>query len=179
MRSLLRDSVLYADPHPGNYRFLGAGKVAFLDFGCVKPLPIEMTRGLRDYIRAVMDGDWAEFDRLCVEFMGMDPTDARTWDLYRSYSLELLMPIAMTSSYQCSPDGAKEAVQFLVRGHRKLIKEAEGGPRLPTPVHLPYDLTFVNRLQWGLASILGGLRTRGRFREVTEPWVRGDPKPML
>lgn len=177
MRSLLRDSVLYADPHPGNYRFLGGGKVGFLDFGCVKTLPAAMTCGLRDYLRSVMDGDWPEFDRLCVEFMGMDPTDAETWDLYRSYSLELLMPIATSAAYECSPDGAKEAVQFLVRGHRKLIKEAEGGPRLPTPVRMPFDLTFVNRLQWGLASILGGLRTRARFKEITEPWVRGELRP--
>ena len=35
-RSLFEHGVLYADPHPGNYRFLGGGKVAFLDFGCVQ-----------------------------------------------------------------------------------------------------------------------------------------------
>ena len=28
-RSLFKHGILYADPHPGNYRFLGAGKVAF------------------------------------------------------------------------------------------------------------------------------------------------------
>ncbi|MCU0691240.1 MAG: AarF/ABC1/UbiB kinase family protein [Polyangiaceae bacterium] len=172
MKSLLVHGVMYADPHPGNYRFLGGGRVGFLDFGCVKRLPPEMVRGLKSYMRAVMDGDWAEFDRLCVDFMGFDPNDQQSWDLHRSYTLELLIPLATHQSYQCTPEGAKEAVQFLVRGHRRLIKEAEGGPRLPTPVRMPYDLTFVNRLQWGLASIMGGLRTRARFRELTEPWLR-------
>ena len=35
-RPLWRHGLLYADPHPGNYRFLGACRVAFLDFGCHK-----------------------------------------------------------------------------------------------------------------------------------------------
>jgi hypothetical protein len=109
--------------------------------------------------------------------MGMDPSDKQSWDLYRSYALELLIPIATHSVYECTPEGAKETVQFLVRGQRKLIKEAEGGPKLPTPMHMPFDLTFVNRLQWGLASILGGLGTRARFRELTEPWIRASLEP--
>ena len=174
MRSLLKHGVLYADPHPGNYRFLDGDRVGFLDFGCVKFLPPDMIHGLKAYMAAVMDADWPEFDRLCVEFMGIDPTDKQSWDLYRSYTLELLIPIATNATYECSPEGAKEAVQYLVRGQRKLIKEAEGGPRLPKPMRMPFDLTFVNRLQWGLASIMGGLGTRARFREITEPWVRAE-----
>ena len=177
MRSLLKHGVLYADPHPGNYRFLDDGRVAFLDFGCVKRLPAEMVDGLKGYMAAVMDANWAEFDRLCAEFMGMDPSDKKSWDLYRSYTLELLIPIATNAAFECTPESAREAVQYLVRGHRKLIKEAEGGPRLPAPMRMPFDLTFVNRLQWGLASIMGGLGTRARFRELTEPWVRCELEP--
>jgi predicted unusual protein kinase regulating ubiquinone biosynthesis (AarF/ABC1/UbiB family) len=177
-RSLLRYGVMYADPHPGNYRFLGGGKVAFLDFGCVKVLPPPMIQGMKRYIRAAMDSDWPEFDRACVEFLGYDPTDKKAWDLYRSYTLELLMPITTSRSYQASPEGAREAVQFLVRGHRKLIKEADGGPKMPTPIKMPYDLTFVNRLQWGLASIMGGLRTEAKFRELAEPWVKDGLWPI-
>jgi predicted unusual protein kinase regulating ubiquinone biosynthesis (AarF/ABC1/UbiB family) len=177
-RSLLRYGVMYADPHPGNYRFLDDGRVGFLDFGCVKRLPVEMIDGMKRYMRAVMDSDWAEFDRSCVQFLGFDPTDKASWDLYRSYTLELLIPIATNRPFQCSPESAREAVQFLVRGHRKLMKEGEDAPRLPTPVHMPFDLTFVNRLQWGLASIMGGLRTEACFRDLAEPWVRDGIWPI-
>ena len=38
-RALFEYGLLYADPHPGNYRFLGGGSVAFLDFGCTKQIP--------------------------------------------------------------------------------------------------------------------------------------------
>jgi predicted unusual protein kinase regulating ubiquinone biosynthesis (AarF/ABC1/UbiB family) len=177
-RSLLRYGVMYADPHPGNYRFLDDGRVGFLDFGCVKLLPAKMVEGIKRYMRAAMDGDWAEFDSACVEFLGFDPTDGRSWDLYRSYTLELLMPMTTSRPYRCTPEGARDAVQFLVRGHRTLMKEADGGPRLPPPLRMPYDLTFVNRLQWGLASIMGGLRTEARFRELAEPWVKDGVWPL-
>ncbi len=177
-RSLLRYGVMYADPHPGNYRFLDDGKVGFLDFGCVKILPPAMVDGIKRYTRAAMDADWAEFDRACVEFLGFDPSDPKAWDLYRSYTLELLMPLTTSRPYACSPEGAREAVQFLVRGHRKLMKEAEGGPRLPPPLKMPFDLTFVNRLQWGLASIMGGLRCELPFRELSEAWFRDGLWPI-
>jgi len=178
MRSLLRDGVLFADPHPGNYLFLPDGRVGFLDFGCVKVLPPAMLQQLKDYMIAAMDANWPEFDRLCVEFMGIDPKDQPSWDLYRSYTLALFLPFTSHAVFECTTEGAKEAVQYLVRGHRTLIKEAEGGPKLPTPVKIPFDLTFLNRLQWGLTSILGGLRTRARFRPMTEPWIRSTNGPV-
>jgi predicted unusual protein kinase regulating ubiquinone biosynthesis (AarF/ABC1/UbiB family) len=177
-RSLLRHGVLYADPHPGNYRFLGGGKVAFLDYGCVKFLPPEMANGIKRYVRAAMDGDWPEFDRACVEVLGYDPTDKEAWDLYRSYTIELLLPMTQHSPFQCSPEAARETVAYLVRGGKKIIfKDGEKLPNLPKPIHVPPDFTFVNRLQWGLASVMGGLRAEARFRPITEPWVREPLQP--
>lgn len=178
-RALLSYGVLYADPHPGNYRFLGGGKVAFFDYGCVKHLPPSLLEDIKRYMRAALDADWAEFDRACVEVLGFDKSDKATWDLYRSYTLELLLPITINGPFQCSPEGARETVSFLVRGHRKIAREDPSRfpvlPNLPKP---PPDLTFMNRLQWGLASVLGGLRTEARFRRLTEPWIRGPLEPL-
>jgi predicted unusual protein kinase regulating ubiquinone biosynthesis (AarF/ABC1/UbiB family) len=173
LRSMLRYGVLYADPHPGNYRFLGGGKVAFLDFGCVKILPDELLFGMKRYMTAALDGDWVAFDRACIEVLGYDPDDAEAWELYRSYTLRLLEPITSHGAFQWSPEVAREAIAYLVRGTRKIVF-ADGAklPSLPKPIRPPPDSTFVNRLQWGLASIMGGLRTQARFRAMTEPWVR-------
>ena len=43
---------------------------------------------------------------------------------------------------------------------------------------MPQDFTFVNRLQWGLASVLAGLETRAYFRRMSEPWIRGGVYPI-
>jgi predicted unusual protein kinase regulating ubiquinone biosynthesis (AarF/ABC1/UbiB family) len=176
-RSMLRYGMLYADPHPGNYRFLLDGRVAFLDFGCVKQLPPEMVAGMKRYMGAALDGDWAEFDRALVEVLGYDPED-ETWDLYRSYTMELMMPLTSDALWQCSPEKAREHVQYLTRGLRELVRGQDGIPTLPSVPRIPQDFTFVNRLQWGLASVLAGLRTEAAFRPLLEPWVRSELCPV-
>ncbi|HVY46638.1 MAG TPA: AarF/ABC1/UbiB kinase family protein [Minicystis sp.] len=177
-RSMLKYGVLYADPHPGNYRFLPDGRVAFLDFGCIKELPPELVAGIKRYMRAAMDGDWAEFDRACVEVLGYDPND-ESWDLYRSYTMELMMPLCTDAEWECSPEKSRETVAYLTRGLKSLaFKEGEKVPNLPLVPKMPQDFTFVNRLQWGLASVMSGLRTVAAFRPLMEPLVRGGLDPI-
>ncbi len=173
-RSMLKYGMLYADPHPGNYRFLPDGRVTFLDFGCVKQLSPELVGGMKRYMKAAMDADWHEFDRSCVEVLGYDPEDP-SWDLYRSYTMQLLMPIVSKGTWQCSHENARETVQYLTRGIKDLVKkDGEALPKIPHVPKMPQEFTFVNRLQWGLSSVLAGLRTEAAFREMSEPWIRGE-----
>ena len=179
MRSLWKHGVLYADPHPGNYRFLGGAKVAFLDFGCHKLIPDALLEGEKRYIRAVMDGDDAEFHKACVEVLGYDPTDEEGWRLYTSYTRMILEPITHDRDFTYTQEFAREAVAYLVRNSKKIIfKGDEKIPNLPKPINMPTDHTFMNRLQWGLASVLAGLGASGNFRREIEPWVRSPKVPV-
>lgn len=180
MRGLFRHGVLYADPHPGNYRFWPGhgGRVSFLDFGCVKVLPPELLAGMKRYITAAMDENWDEFDRACVEVLGYDPAD-ETWDLYRSYTLELLRPLTTHDDWHCSPAVARRTVTYLVSGGKDLVfKDGRTRPTALKPPKIPHDFTFVSRLQWGLASVLGGLHSVAAFRAITEEWIRGPQVPV-
>jgi predicted unusual protein kinase regulating ubiquinone biosynthesis (AarF/ABC1/UbiB family) len=177
-RSMLKYGVLYADPHPGNYRFAPDGRVTFLDFGCVKQLSPEMVAGMKRYMIAAMDADWHEFDRACVEVLGYDPDD-ESWDLYRSYTMQLLMPLVSKGVWVCSHENARETVQYLTRGIKELVRK--DGAALPTIPHvpkMPQEFTFVNRLQWGLSSVLAGLRSEAAFRDMSEPWIRDGVHPI-
>jgi predicted unusual protein kinase regulating ubiquinone biosynthesis (AarF/ABC1/UbiB family) len=176
-RSMLRYGVLYADPHPGNYRFLPDGRVNFLDFGCVKLLPPDLVEDMKRYMRAAMDADWEEFDRACVEVLGYDPND-ESWDLYRSYTLELMMPLTTKELWVCSKDKARETVNFLTRGIKGLSFKNGEIPHIPHVPKMPQDFTFVNRLQWGLASVMAGLGTQAYFRRISEPWIREGIHPI-
>lgn len=145
-RSMLRYGMLYADPHPGNYRFLGGGRVAFLDFGCVKQLPPDLIAGMKRYMAAAMDGDWIEFDRACIEVLGYNPND-ESWDLYRSYTMELMMPLCTHDVWHCSHEKARETVAYLSRGIKTLVhKDGEKTIHIPYVPKMPQDFTFVNRL---------------------------------
>jgi predicted unusual protein kinase regulating ubiquinone biosynthesis (AarF/ABC1/UbiB family) len=173
-RALWRHGLLYADPHPGNYRFLGGGRVAFLDFGCHKRLGPELVSGMKRYIIALQRGDMPEFYRACVEVLGYDEGDPESFALYTEYTKLILQPIVVDATFRYTHEFARQSVAFLVRGGKKIVfKPEQALPNLPAPVHMPTDLTFVNRLQWGFVSVLAGLRAEGNWRRLVEPWLHG------
>jgi predicted unusual protein kinase regulating ubiquinone biosynthesis (AarF/ABC1/UbiB family) len=173
-RALWRHGLLYADPHPGNYRFLGGGRVAFLDFGCNKRIPPALVDGMKRYVRALQRGDIDEFYRACVEVLGYDPSDQASWVLYTEYTKMVLLPLVDDARFKYTKEFARQSVAFLVRGGRKIVfKEDQAFPNLPAPVRMPSDFTFVNRLQWGFASVLAGLGAEANWRRLVEPWLDG------
>jgi predicted unusual protein kinase regulating ubiquinone biosynthesis (AarF/ABC1/UbiB family) len=171
-RPLHLHGLMYADPHPGNYRFLGGGKVGFLDFGCVKQLPPHLATAMSSYIRAAQKEDWDAFYRACHEVLGFDESDRDGWRLYTEYVKTVLEPLRYDRPFKYTQQYAREAVAYLVRGGREMVfKDDDPLPNLPKPIHMPSDLTFVNRLQWGFASVMGGLEAEANFFRIVDPWL--------
>jgi predicted unusual protein kinase regulating ubiquinone biosynthesis (AarF/ABC1/UbiB family) len=178
-RALWRHGLLYADPHPGNYRFLGGGRVAFLDFGCNKQIPADLAQAMKRYIIALQNGDLDEFYRACIEVLGYDPSDPQGWRLYTEYTKLIVHPLVVDAPFRYTKAFARESVAFLVRGGREIVfKPDESLPNLPTPIHMPKDFTFVNRLQWGFGSVLAGLEAEANWRRLVEPWLHGPVLPI-
>ena len=179
MRPLMKHALLYADPHPGNYRFLGGGKVAFLDFGCHKRMPAELVRGEKRYLVAQMDKDDDAFYRACIEVLGYDPTDTDAFPMYIEYTRLVTRPVVVDETFTYTQAYAREMVAFLVRGTKKIVfKDEHKLPQLPKPIHVPRDHLFMNRLQWGLTSVLAGLGATANWHRIALPWVRGDVEPV-
>jgi len=179
-RALWKHGLLYADPHPGNYRFLGGGRVAFLDFGCHKQLDAPLVAGMKRYIAALQRGDLPEFYRACIDVLGYDPDDRDSFTLYTEYTKLVLQPFVLDAPFTFTKEFARESVAFLVRGGKKLVFKADAAmPNLPAPVRMPSDLTFVNRLQWGFTSVLAGLGAEANWRRLVEPWLHGPLTPLL
>jgi predicted unusual protein kinase regulating ubiquinone biosynthesis (AarF/ABC1/UbiB family) len=61
--SLYRNGHFSGDPHPGNYRLMPDGRVAFIDFGMTKRVSPEDLDAEVAAIRAAMDGDPDELHR--------------------------------------------------------------------------------------------------------------------
>ncbi|GAC1351155.1 MAG: AarF/ABC1/UbiB kinase family protein [Polyangiales bacterium] len=179
-RALYEFGTLYADPHPGNYRFivdpnnLDDVKVAFLDFGCVRVMSDQMIAGMKRVILAKLSGDDAAFEKSLVEVYGFDPTDVEGWPTYKAYTEHVMQPLVVDEPFGHTREIARENVAMLVRSQRKIMwKKGEMLPNLPKPIHLPVEHTFVNRLQWGLASVLAGLGGQHNFHRLTLPWILG------
>jgi predicted unusual protein kinase regulating ubiquinone biosynthesis (AarF/ABC1/UbiB family) len=178
-RALWRHGLLYADPHPGNYRFLGGGRVAFLDFGCQKLIPAPLVEGMKRYVTALQRGDLDEFSRACAEVLGYDPNDRESWLLYTEYTKLVLQPLVIDGRFKYTKEFARQSIAFLVRGGKKIVfKPNEAVPNLPAPIAMPSDFTFVNRLQWGFGSVLAGLGAEANWRQLVEPWLHGPVLPI-
>jgi predicted unusual protein kinase regulating ubiquinone biosynthesis (AarF/ABC1/UbiB family) len=178
-RALWRHGLLYADPHPGNYRFLGGGRVAFLDFGCHKLIPPSLVEGMKRYVIALQRGDLEEFYRACAEVLGYDPKDPESWALYTEYTKLVLQPLVVDGRFRYTKEFARQSVAFLVRGGKKIVFKPDGTlPNLPAPVRMPSDFTFVNRLQWGFGSVLAGLGAEADWRRLVEPWLTEPVRPI-
>jgi hypothetical protein len=139
----------------------------------VRELPPDLVAGMKRLVVAAMDGDDQGLIDTCVQVYGFDPKDPEGFQLYVEYTKMLLRPFVLRE-WTHTKEAAREAIAYLVRNGRPLVmKEGEALPRMPKPIHMPVEHTFVNRLQWGLASVMGGIGSSGNYREIVEPFVRG------
>ncbi len=155
-RSLLALGTIQADPHPGNFLFLPGATVAFLDFGCVRPLPPAMLEALRRLTRAVRDDDREAFREatLALGVVG----EPRRFDYEHFFTvMEHLYRPLVAPSFTFSAQYVREGF-------------ALNGPRSPNSrtMAMPPAYVWVARLKWGLWSILARLDARGSFRPLLD-----------
>ena len=73
--SLYRNGHFSGDPHPGNYRLMADGRVAFIDFGMTKRVDRADIEAEIEALRAAMDGDVAGLHRRLGAMGFFDPAD--------------------------------------------------------------------------------------------------------
>jgi predicted unusual protein kinase regulating ubiquinone biosynthesis (AarF/ABC1/UbiB family) len=148
--------VFNGDPHPGNYLFLPGGRVAFLDFGCVKHFQPEFVEALRALNRLYLIGDREGYRRQMIEMRYILPGSAEhvtaewLWEYMHYYYLPVLTdePFVMTAE------------------HCKKAIEAMFGPAM-RKLNMPGEFVLLNRISFGLNSIFARLGARENFRRLT------------
>jgi hypothetical protein len=99
--------------------------------------------------------------------------------MYIEYTRLVTRPVVVDETFTYTPEYAREMVAFLVRGTKKIIfKDESKLPHMPKPIHVPKDHTFMNRLQWGLTSVLAGMGATANWHRIALPWIRGDVEPI-
>ena len=171
--SIYRFRLFNADPHPGNYLFPGDGTVVFLDFGSVKAFATRTRAHMTRQIRAVMAGDLSEF-MAAMDAAGFLPAGVKVdapallaW--FRLFN----EPILDDRDWTYTPEYARDVIKTVT------------DPRLGTVdrlrrLNLPPDYLTLNRIQWGVNSILGRLEARANWhRIVLEFWDDAPPATDL
>lgn len=170
--SIGRFRLFNGDPHPGNYLVEdapdGRFRVAFIDYGSVKMFTRERWKQMRAVDDAVMRGDVDGFARglrsagFLARGENVDIEQLFSW--FRLYT----RPIVAEQPFEFTPEFAAEVLRTTT------------DPRSPyadvlRKLNLPPDYLLLNRIQWGINSVLGRLRARGNWRAIRDEYVANGP----
>ena len=156
------------DPHPGNYLYESDGRVAFVDYGSVKMFNRERFEHMQRMNEAVLadDPDAVEQSLRDSGFLPRTaPVDARlATDWFRLF----MRPITTEQPFEYSPEYASEVIRSTTN------------PRSPyfdtlRAMNLPPDYLLLNRIHWGVNSVLGRLRARNDWAGIRAEYVHDGP----
>ena len=171
--SMNRFRLFNGDPHPGNYLFPGDGSVCFLDFGSVKLFPSHTRDTLQRTLRAVMADDREEMLK-ALDDAGFIPANARfdsqlLLDWFKTFN----EPVMRDAEWEYTPEFAREVI-------RTTTDPRVGYVDLLRRLNLPADYLLLNRIQWGVNSILGRLRAKANWQRIAfELWDEAGPATEL
>lgn len=165
--SLNRFGVFSADPHPGNYLLLADGRIAFLDFGLVRDVEEEILLLFIELAESMIEDD-LERGRAALEALGIlnrkTPEVDAVWEHVRMLNSPILQDKEFTvdaalvqQMAAASLDPRSEAFQTLRR------------------LGIPGVLVTLNRMGFGVASLLGRLEATANWQSMSFELWRGDP----
>ena len=166
--SMHRNAHFSGDPHPGNFRFMPDGRIAFLDFGMTKTLGRDHIADEAKVLRLGMEGDaQGLFDQLAS--MGFfDPDD------------EIMQPDRVLEHFQ--------AVTSWYVFDREVTIDKEvvaqvlidfGDPRsdyweMMRHENLPPDALLGRRTEGLTVGVLGQLRCTANWHRIWREWLYGE-----
>jgi predicted unusual protein kinase regulating ubiquinone biosynthesis (AarF/ABC1/UbiB family) len=167
--SLYRNGHFSGDPHPGNYRLMDDGRVAFIDFGMTKRVTREDLDAEIGAIRAAMDGDPEELHRRLASMGFFDPDDAQVTpeavfehfhDVTAWYieDREVTIDRALVSRVLTDFGDPRSR-------HWELIKRET----------MPPQAMLARRMEALTLGVLGQLGATANWHLIAREWLFGDP----
>jgi predicted unusual protein kinase regulating ubiquinone biosynthesis (AarF/ABC1/UbiB family) len=156
-RSMIQIGFFNADPHPGNYLF-SDGKVVFLDFGFVREWPEKVRSLLKQMHHAVVKNDLEEFKRMAIAIGWIG--DKENYDF--QYALDV------SRNYSTAPFLHDRPFRFtaeLIKGEIQAMVTNNPNARISS---YPTDLVAIDRLTWGLNSILVQLGGEANYYRIMQ-----------
>jgi predicted unusual protein kinase regulating ubiquinone biosynthesis (AarF/ABC1/UbiB family) len=167
--SLYRNGHFSGDPHPGNYRLMDDGRVAFIDFGMTKRVAREDLEAEIGAIRAAMDGDAEELHRRLAGMGFFDPDD------------EQVTPEAVFEHFHDVTAWYIEDREVTI--DRELVSRILidfGDPRsrhwqLMRRETMPPQSMLARRMEALTLGVLGQLGATANWHLIAREWLFGDP----
>jgi predicted unusual protein kinase regulating ubiquinone biosynthesis (AarF/ABC1/UbiB family) len=150
MTSIFAQGLFNADPHPGNYLFLPDGRIAFLDYGCVRVFGAEFVDNWKALAKAVLAGDRAKFRSQC-DAMGF--VGGRKFDYDAQFDVvHYLYEPMLVPKFRFTPEYVRRSWDMLIWNNPNLRH-----------TRMPPEWLLCHRLQWGLYAVLAKLDAEGDY----------------
>jgi predicted unusual protein kinase regulating ubiquinone biosynthesis (AarF/ABC1/UbiB family) len=167
--SFYRNGHFSGDPHPGNYLLLDDGRVAFLDFGLTKRVPMAHVEAEMGVIRAGLEGDAAAlYERLAD--LGFYERDKSNIEAER-----LLEHMQLLQGWYA------DDVEFkLTREYVSNLLLQAGDPRSDyweqmREGTIPADALFARRMEGLTLGVLAQLGATANWHRIMSEWLYGEP----
>ncbi len=150
-QSIFQHCALQADPHPGNYLFPDDGRVVFLDFGCVRFFDAEFIEIWKSIATTMRDDQPEDLPDAMVASGIVPNPDNYDWDAHLK-AMDYMYEPMKAPTFKFTRDWAAQSLDIVGWGNPNKFKTA-----------MPPEWLFVNRLQWGLFSVMALLEAEGDF----------------
>lgn len=163
--SFYMDGLFNCDPHPGNYLFRPDGRIVFLDYGCCRRFDAQRIEGWVELYQVVSRDDRAALDRLAVE-LNFVPADAKyDKDAFRELMRYLYLPYLEDVPFRFSDHRPEDTFRRMFTENANLFK-----------LNMPSDAVFLNRIGFGLVSLMSEMDGVLNVRAHVDAYVQGlDP----
>jgi predicted unusual protein kinase regulating ubiquinone biosynthesis (AarF/ABC1/UbiB family) len=167
--SLYRNGHFSGDPHPGNYRLMPDGRVAFIDFGMTRRVSVEDLEAEIEAIRLGMDGDAEGLHRQLGSMGFFDPSDRE------------VTPQAVFEHFHDVCSWYIEDREVTI--DRQLVAQVLidfGDPRsrhwqLMRRETMPPQAMLARRMEALVLGVLGQLEATANWHRVAREWLFGEP----
>jgi predicted unusual protein kinase regulating ubiquinone biosynthesis (AarF/ABC1/UbiB family) len=167
--SLYRNGHFSGDPHPGNYRLMDDGRVAFIDFGMTKRVSRADLEAEVAAISAAMDGDADELHRRLGAMGFFDPSD------------EQVTPEAVFDHFHdVTAWYIEDRVVTVTRDLVAQVLIDFGDPRsrhwqLMRRETMPPQAMLARRMEALTLGVLGQLEATANWHSIAREWLFDDP----
>ena len=168
--SLYRNGHFSGDPHPGNYRLMPDGRVAFIDFGMTKRVAREDIEAEVGALRAAMDGDAGELHRRLAAMGFFDPSDDEASRAEAVFDHFHDVTAWYIEDREVTIDRALVAQTLIDFGdprsrHWQLMRRET----------MPPQAMLARRMEALTLGVLGQLEATANWHRIAREWLFGDP----
>jgi len=144
------------DPHPGNYVFMGGGRLAMLDYGATREFDRIFVQKLAALTRAVHTDTHAALHAALVNLDMVPNNDTYDFESARALVRSFYGAMVRDEIVSIEP-GEAIPVRTLLQNKRELMK-----------LRLPGELLFIFRIRFGLMSVLARLGARANWYRIEQ-----------